>query len=221
MAMQCSQYQELLSNYIDGSLDLGEQAKVEGHLAACDNCRATRDDLLQIVVFSRHLPPHDPSPAIWSRVRSEIEAEPSFRVATWWSKLTSLHHSPFRFATALIVFLVIVSAALLLMRTGGLRQPNLLPSEAAIAPLANAEAGSGLQELETRIKALNADLESRRDKWDPDFRTVFDRNMLYVDETLARCHHELSHNPGDEIARDMMMGAYREKVRLLEGFTDF
>ena len=54
--MVCKQCQELLSEYIDGALELGEQVNVERHLADCEPCRAVRDDLLQIVHFSQRLP---------------------------------------------------------------------------------------------------------------------------------------------------------------------
>jgi hypothetical protein len=222
--MTCSQYQELLSNYIDGSLDLGEQTKVEHHLAGCDICRAARDDLLQIVVFSRHLPNHDPSPSVWGRIRTEIEREPRPTVRTLWARVAHWYHPPLRFAAAAAVLIALVSSALILFHPG--RQPNmgLMASEGSISAghdQSPEPVGPSIRDLENRISVLNADLESRRQNWDQALRTAFDRDMLYVDETLARCHHELNHNPGDEVCRDMMLGAYREKVRLLEGFTDF
>ena len=72
--MVCTQCQELLSEYIDGALELGEQVNIERHLADCDSCRAVRDDFLQIVHFSHKLPLQSPSPALWSRIRSDVES---------------------------------------------------------------------------------------------------------------------------------------------------
>ena len=45
--MVCKECQELLSEYIDAGLELGEQVNLERHLADCEPCRAVRDDLLQ------------------------------------------------------------------------------------------------------------------------------------------------------------------------------
>ena len=38
--MVCKQCQELLSEYIDGALELGEQVNIERHLGECEPCRA-------------------------------------------------------------------------------------------------------------------------------------------------------------------------------------
>src|ERR1044071_7384670 len=93
--MICDQCQELISDYIDGLLELGEQAKVERHLADCEPCRAVRDDLLQIVHFSHQLPEQAPSAALWSRIQGEIAKEQpsgaSARVKLWWARLKEQH----------------------------------------------------------------------------------------------------------------------------------
>src|ERR1700753_2770077 len=93
--MICEQCQELVSDYIDGLLELGEQTKVESHLADCEPCRIVRDDLLQIVHFSQQLPEQAPSPLLWARIQSEIAVEqPSTTTARarhWWSWLTTQH----------------------------------------------------------------------------------------------------------------------------------
>src|SRR5215469_6171242 len=73
--MLCSDCEDLLSEYIDGTLELGEQAKVEAHITQCESCMVLRDDLLQIVHFSRSLPLHSPSGSVWNRIKSEIEVE--------------------------------------------------------------------------------------------------------------------------------------------------
>src|SRR5262249_40938652 len=90
-SMVCNEYRELLSDYIDGALELGEQVKVESHLADCEPCRAVRDDLLQIVHFSKQLPEHTPSSALWARIQSSIEAEQPAgfwtRAMSWWNRV--------------------------------------------------------------------------------------------------------------------------------------
>src|SRR5437763_6178907 len=93
--MVCTQCQEFISDYIDGLLELGEQTKVEGHLADCEPCRAVRDDLLQIVHFSHQLPEQAPSTALWSRIESELAQErptgAAGRLGLWWARLRAQH----------------------------------------------------------------------------------------------------------------------------------
>ena len=52
-------------------------------------------------------------------------------------------------------------------------------------------------------------------------RIAFERNLLYVDQTLVECRHQLNDNPADDVSQELMLNAYREKVRLLEGFDKF
>jgi hypothetical protein len=45
--------------------------------------------------------------------------------------------------------------------------------------------------------------------------------MTLIEQSLAECRHQLSDNPGDDISQELMLNAYRDKVRLLEGFESF
>src|SRR5262249_44590494 len=91
--MLCSDCQELLSDYIDGMLELGEQAKIEAHISHCETCLAVRDDLLQIVHFSKSLPLHSPSSAVWTRIKAEIQADGKkglpAQAGRFWARMTS------------------------------------------------------------------------------------------------------------------------------------
>src|ERR1051325_7709270 len=130
--MVCNECQELLSDYIDGELELGEQVKIERHLGDCEPCRAVRDDLLQIVHFSHQLPEQTPSGALWSRIQSEIaEQQPASawsRARSRWARMANQH---FNFsipqmigAAAALVILVSVSV-IVSRRDSGLQQMSL------------------------------------------------------------------------------------------------
>src|SRR5690242_6641638 len=93
--MNCTECHELISDYVDGTLELGEQTKIERHLADCEPCRAVRDDLLQIVHFSGQLVMHTPPnpAAMWQQIQTRIVADqPKSSVAklkNWWQRLFS------------------------------------------------------------------------------------------------------------------------------------
>jgi hypothetical protein len=78
-----------------------------------------------------------------------------------------------------------------------------------------------MQGIQQRINQLEAVIEERRTEWDPQLRTVFDRNMLHIDQTLAECQRSLRSNPNDDISQEFILNAYQEKVRLLEGFSEY
>jgi hypothetical protein len=78
-----------------------------------------------------------------------------------------------------------------------------------------------MKQYEDRINALTERVEQRKGTWNPELQAAFQRNMVYVDQSLVECRNELAENPGDDVSRELMLTAYREKVRLLEGFDKF
>ena len=224
--MVCKQCQQLLSEYIDGALELGEQVNVEQHLGDCEPCRAVRDDLLQIVHFSQQLPTQSPSTALWPRISSDLaELQPSLwsRPLRWLLGFRTLN---FNFSVPQLIagaaaLAVVVSIGFVVSRpnTGPL-QSSLSELPAAppqVTPLSRAD----IQQLEKQINELSQTVEQRKDSWGPELRTAFERNLLYVDQSLVECRHQLNDNPADDVSQELMLNAYREKVRLLEGFEKF
>src|ERR671932_1447092 len=77
--MNCEKCQELLSEFLDGTLGHSEHAAVGAHLAACALCDAAREDFHAIIAAARDARgqifiPTDER-ALWLRVQAEVEAE--------------------------------------------------------------------------------------------------------------------------------------------------
>lgn len=225
--MVCKQCQELLSEYIDGGLELGEQVNIEGHLADCEPCRAVRDDLLQIVHFSHQLPLHSPSTALWPRIQSGVEETQSSawsRPLKWWTRVRSLNFNlsvPQMIATA-AALVIVVSIGVIVSRRDSAR---LEAPAGEVARMSSTEvtplSSNDLQQLERQIERLSETVEQRKSFWDPELRIAFERNLLYVNQSLIECRHQVNDNPADDVSKELMLNAYREKVRLLEGFEKF
>jgi anti-sigma-K factor RskA len=226
--MLCRECQELASDYIDGALELGEQLQVERHLADCEACRAVRDDLLQIVHFSRQLPLQTPSSAVWARIRSEVDSE---RPASIFSrtrmqlaavKSRHLALSIPQLAASAAALIIVASVTVTLLRSSqGLAPDSNLTSSSMVALEGNRLSHTDMKQYEDRINALTERVEQRKGTWDPELQAAFQRNMIYVDQSLVECRNDLADNPGDNVSRELMLTAYREKVRLLEGFDKF
>ena len=223
--MVCAQCQELLSEYIDGGLELGEQMGIERHLADCEPCRAVRDDLLQIVHFSQQLPLQSPSVSLWPRIESDLEqVKPTIwsRPVQWWTRLRGLNFNlsiPQMVAGAAAI-VIIVSIGVIVARrdtSPTASQIDGRPIANQINPLSN----NDLQQLEKQINQLSESVEQRKSSWDPEVRTAFEKNLYYVDQSLLECRHQLDVNPSDDVSQELMLNAYREKVRLLAGFENF
>jgi len=75
--------------------------------------------------------------------------------------------------------------------------------------------------MEEKINELAQAVEQRKTTWNPELREAFQRNMIYVDQSLAECRHDLDDNPADDVSQELMLGVYREKMRLLASFSEF
>ena len=77
--MNCENCQELLSEFLDGTLGHSEHAAVGAHLAACAACAAAREDFHAIIAAARDVRGEIFIPAdertLWLRVQAEVEAE--------------------------------------------------------------------------------------------------------------------------------------------------
>lgn len=224
--MVCKQCQELLSEYIDGALELGEQVNLERHLGDCEPCRAVRDDLLQIVHFSQQLPLQSPSTPLWPRIQSGVEElKPSFWSwpLRWFAGFRTLNFNlsiPQLIAGA-AALTIVVSIAVIVSRHDSI--PAALSSGVVTVPPSDVTplSKTDMQQLEKQINRLSETVEQQKDSWDPALRTAFERNLLYIDQSLVECRHQLRDNPADDVSQELMLAAYREKVRLLEGFEKF
>lgn len=223
--MNCTDCLEVISEYVDGVLELGAQTKIERHLADCDTCRGVRDDLLQIVHFSGQLPMQAPSRDLWVGIKTQIEAE---RPKTVWSRLKAwwlrLHSSDFYFTVprmatvAAALVLVIVSLVVVKQQFNHVIAVN----ENNNGNLQPVKLGQpDFQQYEERINALKDTVEQKKKSWDTNLQLSFERSMISVEDSLNESRREFTNNPDDEDCRELLKNAYREKVRILEGFANF
>lgn len=226
--MLCNDCQDNISDYIDGALELGVQVRVERHLADCEPCRIVRDDLLQIVHFGRRLPLQTPSSAVWTRIQTQIaEERPEGlwnRTASWWNRVQQRHFNfniP-QLAASAAALVILVSAAMVASQQSVLPDRNLVISQALVPqPKTNLLSSHDIQEMEQTIDDFKRRIDLRKESWTPELRGAFERNMAHINQSLLECRKELDHNPSDQFSQDLMVNAYREKMRVLDGFSKF
>jgi anti-sigma-K factor RskA len=223
--MLCTDCQELISDYIDGQLELGEQTQVERHLADCEPCRAVRDDLLQIVHFSHQLPEQAPSTALWSRIQTELAKEQpagaSVRFRLWWARLREQHFnlSLPQLAASAAALTIVLSLGIIVFRRDTPTTPVNV-NASGVERLSSASHAE-FDALEQLINRLSETIEQKKGGWTPELREAYERNLIYVNQSLAECRHQINDDPADDTTQELMLNAYREKLRLLEGFESF
>lgn len=233
--MNCEKCQDLISDFIDGSLSQEDQSTLNSHLAECLGCTGVRDELQSLVGFCRtqrgqyDAPPNEK--ALWLRIRNVVESEarpvaavsaPAGRSSrtNWLSRSWELSFPQLATSAAAIVLLVSLSTAVGLRRwqsggTGSVASPQGTTLSASAANL-----GGRLSQQQQSISYWNQRVEFNKARWNPQMRETFDRNLKVIDEAVNDSLDALSKSPHDEVSEEMLNAALNEKLSLLKEFAE-
>ncbi|HEU5210087.1 MAG TPA: zf-HC2 domain-containing protein [Longimicrobiales bacterium] len=190
-------YMDRLSEYLDGSLDAGERQELEQHLAGCEPCRATLEELRSIVGEAGALQPVEPLTDLWPGIAARIESERevSLPLAAGGAQrrggMRRLSFTLPQLAAAAVV-LVLASAGSVWMLTGGERAGPANPGApaGAIVPVSTATPDSELAELEAALAGGERQL-------DPATVAVLRRNLLIIEQALVESRTALQADPAN------------------------
>jgi hypothetical protein len=251
--MNCEKCQELLSDFLDGTLTGEDQSLLSTHLEECLCCVNVQEEIHAIVSIARQSQEQYVSPpnerALWLRIRNSIEIEldgqpaqfagdgangasPAGR-ASFWSRLMGKRWelSLPQLASA-VAALVIAVSLVTALGMQGLRSgdPGTL-TEAGNRPGANVRRPAGiildglhpqgyLRQQQVSIEYWTQRAEQRKASWNPRMRDAFERSMVVVDQAIDDSLTELNRNPHDEVSEEMLNAALRDKMRLLQEFSE-
>jgi hypothetical protein len=232
--MNCEQCQELVSGLVDGVLSQKDQLSLNAHLEECFSCADVRQDLEAIVGFCRtNRGEYEATPneqALWLRIRNTIESENNAaaaqRVAAateqrngFWHRL--LGHSwqlSFPQLAASVAALVLVVA---LTTVVGVRRFETRGISKTIPQSTGGFDLNGRKwQQQQAIKYWNARIETNRERWSPQMRDTFDRNLGVIEQAVNDSLNELNTNPHDEVSEEMLNSALNEKIALLKEFSE-
>lgn len=220
--MNCEKYQDLLSDFLDGSLTPEDHNRVEGHLNACGVCAEARSDLDAIVLFCReNRGEYEAVPnerALWLRISNTLSVPARAEVQTragWWSRMMSqswqLSFPQLAASAAAIVIVVALGTAV------GVRRFHERGSPVPPTGTTVEERYSAQQQA---IAYWNQRVELNKARWNAQMRDTFDRNMSVIDAAVNESMRQLRVNPHDEVSEEILNGALNDKVELLKEFAD-
>lgn len=220
--MRCRKANEYISRSIDGELAARESARLERHLAACEDCRVLGEDLRRIVAGAAKLETPEPSDRVWLNIRAGLVGESAGRAGERSGGLRRPAFGPglpaLRYAGVAAVALVLVVTGVVAGRRLG-RGPAPLGPEArekyTLAKLDEAE-----RYYQQAIKSLGEAFTAEKGTLSPQVAEFFDRNLSVVDATIQACRRAVLDEPEDLEARNYLLAAYTKKITLLDSALD-
>jgi hypothetical protein len=241
--MNCEEFQEKISLYLDGELDGTASDTMRAHLTACAGCSKVCEDFSVILESCRVseaaeiVPPN--SQALWRRINNLIESEmpaeapvketPKSRLSRGWN-LT------FSQAGAGVLAIALISSLLTVVGIRNYFEPSgedfTSRSTASQTTLEKFLSKVGLidtpqEARERRVKEQQAAIaywskrvQERRVRWDPKMRDAFDRNLHLIDESVSEYTIMLQENPEDDLTGEMLDAVLNDKMGLLREFSD-
>jgi anti-sigma factor RsiW len=238
--MNCQQHIDALGEYMDGTLDADARARLERHLAGCEQCRRTADDLARIREMAATLPERTPPDRVWVRVANELERQAGTGTPArrgWFAWAQTRMAAPRPGATRRLVPLAAAAVVLLGAAVG-----YFAFTRGAPAPGRTASAGAGGAPGGTVVRASDDDLvrsvqeeltlaESHYDKaiagleqiaragqgtLDPQVAATLQKNLAVIDQAIADSRLALKSQPTSQLAQESLFEAFRRKVALLQ-----
>lgn len=212
--MECRVVISSLSDYLDGSLATQEIQSIEIHLIECPPCNTVKADLSQICLAAKELPLRTPSRALWVRIQNELEMEPAApgkpAAVSWWKRWSERRFTftlPQLAGTSALAFSLMVFGLYQTLH----RAPNLAAETSTSVALPMET------EIQSQIQQKATSLQTRRQAWNPEIRTVYDNHLQRIDNSLNRMRQTLV-TTRDQDQQKMLMDLYNEKLQLMEDF---
>ncbi len=248
--MNCENCQDLLSEYIDGELNVVDAANVQTHLEMCVECAELHLDFSSILGFydkkdavNEVFTPN--SQALWCRIHNEIENEVKPEIAkeieikkanrTWFERVWDFTWQlSFTQTVSAVLGIALLSSLLTIVGIRNYSATNEFTADSTMSPnLFERVLGrlgvmdtpretreKRLKEQQTAIDYWNNRVEARKAQWNSHLREAFDRNLQEIDQVVNEYTEILEENPQDSVSSEMLDSAMNEKMELLKGFSE-
>jgi Putative zinc-finger len=210
--MTCSELDEVLDAYLDGTLSPDRCEVVERHLAVCPECRARVEALRSLLVDARALPREiRPARDLWMGIAPRLDESVVRDLAA------RRQHGPRWIPLAAAAVLLVAATALLTFQFAAPRNTtSVLPPSASAIP---ASAQSMDADFVYAARDLEQALAEHRDRLAPATIATLERNLAVIDRAIEESRAALAADPANRDLRALLLGAHRQKLDLLERAT--
>ena len=213
-----------LSDYLDGELAPAERDAVERHLAECEACASTLEELRAVVSAAGRLPERPPARDLWPGIEARLTPRgqaAADSAATAGGGVGDLVVPIRRYRRVVMTVPQLIAAAIALilfsasgvwLALGGQEAPRTATVATTQSPLVTTVAFEG---FETTIASLEAEYRSRRDELDPETIRVVERNLAIIDQAIAEARDALAADPSSGFLSTHLAKAMQQKMDLL------
>ena len=219
--MTHERWTDLMSDYLDGELPVGERVALEAHLAGCAPCRATLDELRWVVARAHALADRPPAEDLWPAIAAlvggsggAVKPAPVVPIAT----RRRISFSIPQLAAAGIALAVLSGAAGLAFRAGGDLPQGPIAVEAGGVPIVAASAGASVRmdsAYGAAVSELRTILDAGRGSLDTTTVRVLETNLALIDSAVASAQRALAVDPANGYLSAHLARTMRRKLDLL------
>ncbi|UCG89050.1 MAG: zf-HC2 domain-containing protein [Gemmatimonadota bacterium] len=215
-------WEQRLSEYLDGDLAGVERRDMEAHLADCNECRVTLDELRAVAARAAALENRAPERDLWRGIARRIGARGSTqpgivdvrerRVTRRWRITVSL---PQLVAAGVVLVMLSVGTTWLLRPSGS--QPAIgSPATFVQAAAAQAtRAGFDIDEYDAVVADLELVLDQARERLDPNTVRVLEQSLATIDRAIMEAYEALEQDPTNSYLNSHLAVTMKRKVELL------
>lgn len=205
-----------LSEYLDGELPEGERHALEEHLAGCEACRGTLEELRAVVARAGSLEDRPPATDLWPGIAERIGAAGVVRKArARWGAFRLTLTVP-QLAAAVVALMALSAGGVWFANWGRAGAPAVAGRPASggslsgVAPVSLAEGP-----YESAVRDLERVLDEGRGKLDTVTVRVLEQNLGLIDSAMVECRRALAADPASAYLNTHLTDMMRQKLELL------
>jgi len=212
--MRCKKARRLISDDINGNLDVKRKSALEKHIESCPDCQMVLEDMKGIVEKAHELEQISPSARTWPKIKARLDETRQITPPSSLKKKNFFHLEPKYAVAAALLLVVVISAVMLGIRYGKGIFGRMDPQQYTLSKLREAE-----HHYQMAIKALAEAAFLPKQVIDPEVSRIFQTNLEIIDASIAACKQAVLADPEDIEARDYLLFAYQKKLDLLDEMT--
>ena len=206
------EWNDRLSEYVDGELEPAERAALEVHLAGCAECRTDLAGLRTVVSRAQSLVDRPPSGNLWPGVAARLTA-PAQRASTLATRRFAFTLP--QLVAASLALIVASGGMVWLARLGG--PTTDFPPVLGVSSVRPANFGDAA--FDEAVADLQQTLEAGRGRLDPETIRVLESNLDAIDRAITQCRDALLADPSSVYLNSYLAETRRRKLELLRRAT--